>query len=150
MISTSAKTYDRGRPDRRRRPTPMFSRYWLAGRRHGGRRRGEIERIYVDAYTRSEIMVVLGLLGLSAIDLLLTQNHVSAGGTEANPLMAWVLREGGVPGFTIAKVALTLIATAVLLLHVRFRLARRALQVLLVVYLCVMVWHGVVLIDRTG
>ncbi len=150
MSLTSAKTYERVLPDRRRRATPMFSRYWLRGRRRGGRRSSEIERIYVDVYAPSEFAMAFGLLGLSVIDLLLTQQHVHAGGAEANPVMAWVLREGGAQGFTIAKIVLTLIATAVLLLHIRFRLARRMLRVLLVVNLCVMVWHCVVIIDRSG
>ena len=150
MSSTTAKIYDRVLADRRRRPTPMFSRYWLRGRRRGGRRQGEIERVYVDVYTRSELALVLGLLFLSVVDLVLTEQHLSVGGAEANPVMAFVLQAGGARGFALVKVALTLPAAVVLLVHQRFRLARRAMVVLFAVYACLMVWHAVVILGRTG
>lgn len=134
--------------DRRRRPTPLFSRYWLRGRRRAGRRAGEIERIYVDAYRRGELVLAAGLVALSTVDLLLTAGHLSAGGAEVNPMMAWTFQEGGAEGFAAAKLLLTLLATVGLLTHLRFRLARRATEALVVVYLCLMVWHVVVLVDR--
>ena len=37
--------------DRRSRPTPWISRYWLRGRRRGDRRKAHRGREYVDRYT---------------------------------------------------------------------------------------------------
>jgi Domain of unknown function (DUF5658) len=126
----------------------MFSRYWMAGRRRGGRRDGESTRIYLDRYSLTEWSLVLVLLLLSTIDLVLTFAHLASGGTEANPVMAWILHATGPIGFATAKILLTGSATFVLLLHVRFQLARRALQLLVTTYLLVMAWHALVALDR--
>ena len=58
--------------------------------------------------------------------------------------MAWAIQAGGDVGFAITKLLLTLPASIVLLTHVRFSLARRAIEALLVVYLGLMAWHAVV------
>ncbi|MEM6289474.1 MAG: hypothetical protein AAF845_20210, partial [Bacteroidota bacterium] len=58
--SVDAPVVPRTGQDRRRRPTPMFSRYWLRGRRRsGGRRPGEDENVYVDRYYRTETLALL-------------------------------------------------------------------------------------------
>ena len=114
----------------------------------GARRAGEGEGIYVDRYTAGELALALGLVALSLLDLALTLRHLAAGGEEANPLMAWALAGGGTLGFALLKTAATVGATLVLLLHVRFPLARRALPALVTLYVGVLCWHGVVEIDR--
>jgi Domain of unknown function (DUF5658) len=126
----------------------MFSRYWIAGRRRGGRRDGESMRIYIDRYSLTEWSLVLALLLLSTVDLALTFAHLAGGGTEANPLMAWILHATGRLGFATAKILLTGSAALVLLLHVRFQLARHALKFLVTTYLLVMAWHALVALDR--
>ena len=83
------------RADRRARPTPVISRYWLRGQRRAARRIDEMENIYVDRYTPAELALVAGVLILSVLDMVFTINHLNAGGTEANPAMAWVLDLGG-------------------------------------------------------
>ena len=80
----------------------MVSRYWLHGRRRGGRRDGERQGIYVDRYTRLESVLIGWIAGAAVADLALTLLHLSQGGEEANPLMAWFLHVGGIPAFCAA------------------------------------------------
>lgn len=127
----------------------MLSRYWLKGRRRGGRREGERVGIYVDRYTREEAALILWI-GVSAVaDLVLTLVHLADGGEEANPIMAWLLDVGGVVGFAVGKLAMTGAAALFLLLHVRFRGTRFALWGLGVIYLGLMGYHAVAFLDRT-
>ncbi|MEO0478998.1 MAG: DUF5658 family protein [Planctomycetota bacterium] len=134
--------------DRRRRPTRMLSRYTFIGQRRGGRREGERDRIYVDRFRAEEWRMVFTLIALSTIDLALTVRHLEHGGSEANPIMAWSIEAGGLPGFALAKLLLSLVPTALLLLHIRFPLARTMLKALIVVYVLLIAWHGVVIADR--
>lgn len=143
-------TIPRTLPDRRQRPTPALSRYWLNGRRRGGRRSHERERVYVDRYTRGEWSLVLALVALSLVDLVLTQQHLRAGGAEWNPLMAWALEAGGDVLFSVLKLGLTLAGAAVLLVHVRFPLARRFLPAGVALYGAVLLWHAVVIAHRSA
>lgn len=92
--------------------------------------------------------MVFTLIALSTIDLALTVRHLEHGGSEANPIMAWSIEAGGLPGFALAKLLLSLVPTALLLLHIRFPLARTMLKALIVVYVLLIAWHGVVIADR--
>jgi hypothetical protein len=140
-----------GRPrgaDRRRAPTPMLSRYWLGGRRLGGRRGEEKGSIYVDRYTREEVALVAWIGVTAVLDLLLTLRHLAVGGEEANPVMRLAL-EGGGPGlFAAIKLLMTFSAALFLLLHVRFRGTRAALWGLALLYGAVMLYHAVAFLDR--
>jgi hypothetical protein len=130
----------RGAPDRRRRPTSWPSRYWLVGRRRGGRRAGEQQDVYVDRYGPWEWAAIAVLIGLSLADLLMTLDLLRHGGSEANPLMQWALDQG-VPVFVGLKLGLTLLGALVLLVRVRFRGIRTALAVLLVLYVALIGYH---------
>lgn len=130
----------RGDGDRRQRPTPLLSRFWLVGRRRGGRRAGEATDVYVDRYRASDWLLVGGVFVLSMLDLVFTLIHLRAGGREANPIMAWAL-QGGTETFSLLKLGVTTIGLFVLLLHMRFRRVRGLLMCMLVLYLGVMGWH---------
>lgn len=148
MTASALPDDARHRPDRRRQPTRILTRYWLRGRRRGGRRDGETQGIYVDRYSPGEVGLFLAVLLLSVVDLVLTFAHLGEGGEEANPVMAWFLNQGGDSGFVAAKFGATLVGATVLLLHVRFRGVRQALRGLVGIYLVLMLWHGVVALDR--
>ena len=135
---------ERQQPDRRRRPTAALSRFWLRGRRRDGRRVGETTRIYVDRYTMREAGLFIALITLSLMDLVMTLAHLNAGGTEANPIMAWFVQHTGTVGFGVAKMSGTALGALLLLIHVRFKGVARILQLLVVGYLVLLVWHGVV------
>ncbi|MEM8710256.1 MAG: DUF5658 family protein [Planctomycetota bacterium] len=145
----AADAVPRAREDRRRRPTPMLSRYWLRGRRRqAGRRAGDVAHVYVDRYTRAETLLITWLLISSAADLALTLLHLSQGGTEANPIMDWFLVRGGTAAFVAAKLGLTAIPGLFLLLHVRFRGTRIALVGLGAMYGVLLAYHAVAAWDR--
>ena len=118
----------------------MFSRYWLTGRRRGGRRDGERTGIYVDRYTAAEWTQALGLLAFSIADMILTLIYIEQGGEEANPIMAAALAMG-TPVFVVAKVGLTALGSLFLLTHIRFVWVRRALWMLLGLYLALLGYH---------
>lgn len=128
-------------PDRRRRRTPILSRYWLRGRRRGGRRADERSDIYVDRYSRGEWFCVGGLVALTAIDWAWTLLHLARGVEEANPLMAWAWNHGGAAGFTTLKLGITAIGAVLLLLHARYRITRRLLPLVLAIYTLLLVIH---------
>lgn len=128
--------------DRRARPTPMLSRYWLRGRRRGGRRDGETADIYVDRYSRAEWLSILGMLTLTVIDWAWTWAHLRRGVGEANPIMAWAYESGGIAAFTALKLGITGLCVFFLLLHARFRRTRSLLPIVLGIYLILMLVHA--------
>lgn len=130
--------------DRRRRPTPMLSRYWLRGRRRGARRLSEAHNVYVDRYRPREWAMVGALFALVAADTVLTLRHVEGGGAEWNPLMALLFDAGGGALFAGAKLGGTALALLFLLLHVRFRWVPGLLAACLLVYALLMGWHALV------
>lgn len=121
----------------------MVSRYWLVGRRRGGRRAGETAGVYVDRYRPRELAVVLVTLALALADTWLTVRFVARGGDEANPLLAWTFAGGGSAWFVSIKALVTVVGLWFLLLHVRFRRVCWLLGAALWVYLGVLVLHGV-------
>jgi hypothetical protein len=123
----------------------MLSSYWLTGRRRGGRRVGEARSVYVDRYSPFEISVVLAILLLAVLDLVLTLVHLGRGGTEGNPIMAWMLEVGGEGLFVAAKLGVTIAGLAFLLLHVRFRRVLGFLALALAMYVGVLGMHVIAL-----
>ena len=87
----------------------MLSRYWLVGRRRAGRRLGERGSVYVDRYEPVELILALGIMCFSALDLGLTLLHLDAGGAEANPIMAWLIDAGSETDFGFVKLGMTAI-----------------------------------------
>jgi hypothetical protein len=132
---------DRRNVDRRQAPTPIFSRYWLKGRRRGARRDGEGNNIYVDKYSITEVLLVFGILVLSVLDMYFTLVHLDAGGTEANPVMAAFLEWGGYPLFKLVKLATTFLGLGILLVHVRFKKVRTLLGFAFLIYFGVFIFH---------
>ncbi len=109
--------------DRRKRPTRLFSVYWLRGRRRGGRRTGETENIYVDRYTKGEWRLILGTLLCAIADVLLTLDFARSGGRQANPVLDALLGEGWVT-LVVAKFVMTIAGLAYILMHIRFKRIR--------------------------
>jgi len=139
----------RDRRDRRQQPTSAFSRWWLVGRRRGGRRGVESDGIYVDRYRPGEWVLVLGILVLSIADMVLTLLYIQAGGEEANPIMAWALSHGR-HAFAFAKMGITSMGIVVLLVHIRFTRVRRCVQAIFVAYCVLMLYHTLLRIDLPG
>src|SRR5262245_45280960 len=131
----------RFQPDRRTRPTPMLSRFLFVGRRKGGRRDGERERIYVDRpvpwVMSSFVLVAL----LSVADAYFTLYELSLGATEANPVMRAALSLGN-GGFVIVKTVITVVGAAFLGLHKNWAMGRACLWIAIAVYLALTAYHG--------
>jgi len=120
--------------DRRRTSTPMFSRYWLVGRRKSGRNE------YVDRYHPWEWTVAATILLLCIADIVLTLFHLEAGGQEANPAMALLLR-WGIGYFITVKMGVNLLVVLVMLLHIRFGRVRYLFNFLAICYVGVLLCH---------
>ena len=110
--------------DRRKEPTPRFSRYTLfGGRRRNVRRDYEGEGSFVDRYTASMILAIIWITLMNIGDSFFTLTHLQAGGIELNPVAAALL-ESGRAGFVIWKALLIALALGVLTLHKNVALAR--------------------------
>ncbi len=130
----------RNRPDRRRRPTPMLSRFLFRGRRLGGRREGETEEVYVDHPGAKTIWAIGIVAVLSLCDAAFTLYELSLGGTEANPVMRAALTLGNTP-FVLLKTVVTVVGAMFLGLHKNWSLGRLCLWVAVLGYLVLTAWH---------
>lgn len=112
-------------PDRRKRPTPRFSRFtWFGGmRRSGGRRPGESEGAFVDQYSGRLVFAMALVAVLNSLDSFFTLLHLQAGGIELNPVAESMLRTGRL-SFVLLKALLIIVPLAVLTMHKNFKLAR--------------------------
>ncbi|GIX45897.1 MAG: hypothetical protein KatS3mg131_0108 [Candidatus Tectimicrobiota bacterium] len=130
-------------PDRRQRPTTLWSALRWRGRRRGFRRHGEGQNSFVDCPAPTTVALVLGVIVLSASDALLTLLHLGNGGGEANPLMAFTLNYGHTT-FVGLKMAVTCLGAWVLGALQQFVLARFVLYFLIVVYTVIMGMHAAI------
>ena len=85
--------------DRRARPTRFYDSIQGYHRRKAGRRRSENNATYVDYYGLGDLLLVVGILTLNIADAFFTLQWVGRGGSEGNPLMKWVLENGGTEAF---------------------------------------------------
>ncbi len=132
----------RVRPDRRRRPTPMISRYALfGGRRRAPRRLAEAEGAYVDRHGVGVGVLVLAVLALNVFDGFFTLYYMSFGGQEANPVVDALIEWGQRP-FLFIKCVGTGLALAFLVLHKNYRLGRVGLVCALLLYSGILAYHG--------
>ena len=126
--------------DRRRRPTPMLSRWFLRGRRRGGRRAGEVDHVYVDRLGGWMLAAFLIVIGLSLIDAGFTLYLLKRGATEANPVMRAALHLGD-RAFVLIKTLVTVGAAGFLVLHKNWPLGRLCLALALLGYAALTLYH---------
>ncbi len=128
-------------PDRRRRPTPRFSRYtFVGGKRRRVRRPEELEGSFVDRYGWGMVIAILWVAMMNVGDSYFTLVHLQSGGIELNPVAEELLRTGRA-GFVIWKSALIGLALVVLTLHKNFWLARFGLWVSAGAYTLLNLYH---------
>jgi len=133
----------RDQPDRRRRRTPMLSRYTLfGGRRRSGRRGAEARGIYVDRYGWQVSVLILAILMLNVLDAYFTLVFVQLGGKEANPVAQMCLDMGDIP-FILVKSALIGFCLLVLLMHHTFYAVPRVLLAICAFYTVLIAYHVV-------
>lgn len=133
----------RNRSDRRRRPTPMFSRYVLrGGRRHKVRRDDEREGAFVDVHGAFVLLVVLAIIALNLLDAFFTLLFLSHGGVELNPVVQLVLDSPWHPWpFILLKTVGIGVACAFLVVAKHFRPARVGLAFVFAGYAVLLGWH---------
>lgn len=131
-----------GSVERRRRPTPMVSRYtFFGGRRREFRSPHESVDAYVDVYDRRMATLVLAFFALTMFDAVATVYYVDhAHGSEANPIADWMLRQGR-PWFVLAKGIPTALLLLFVMIHKNFRYGRLALALGFGFYFLLGIYH---------
>jgi len=132
-------------PDRRKTPTRPLSRYTFVGRRVNSRRTKESDNYYVDRY-KPHLLIIIILCALFCVaDFYLTKNILEAGGSELNPLMAYLI-EKNMLVVEITKYVVTFVALIFLLFHKNFRLLR-AIKVHLIIYLIFVIYLATLIFE---
>ena len=128
--------------ERRKRPTPMVSRYtFVGGRRRDFRSQDEARDSYVDVYDRRLAMLVLVFFALTMFDAIATVYYIDhAHGSEANPIADWMLRQGR-PYFVLAKGLPTALLLLFVMIHKNFRYGRLALGLGFGFYFLLGIYH---------
>jgi len=136
----------RDQPDRRKKPTPMLSRYtFLRGRRSSFRRREDrLRGGYVDRYGHRLFTVLLGIVVLNIFDALFTHMILYGGGTELNPVAGWAITLFG-HHFIVWKLAVVGFALLLLCVHSKFRIAKAAIAVAVALYSGVVLYQVVLI-----
>jgi hypothetical protein len=129
-------------PDRRRKPTPVLSRYSLAGRRKAVRREEDRKRhIYVDQYSLRFFVLLLAILLLGTADAILTLYHVHVNNAEElNPIMDFFLGVSPKLFFNV-KYILTALCLTVLCLHKNLPIVKYLLGVVFLIYFMIVLNH---------
>jgi hypothetical protein len=125
----------RNHSDRRLKPTPMLSRYtFFRGRRSSFRRREDrLRGGYVDRYGHRLFTVLLWIVVLNIFDALFTHMILDCGGTELNPVADWAITAFG-HHFIVWKLAVVGSSMLVLCLHSKFRIAKAAIAMAVILY----------------
>jgi hypothetical protein len=133
----------RAQTDRRQRPTPMWSRYLIAGgRRRTIRRVEERSGAFVDVHGPRILLVALAIVALNLLDAWFTLLFLSHGGKELNPFVQVVLDMGGHPWpFLLLKTIGIGFACAFLVITKNFRPARIGILAVLIGYAALLGWH---------
>lgn len=129
--------------DRRKKKIPIFSKYWLIGKREVFRRK-EDGQIFekVDRYSAKTLAVILIILMLSTIDAIFTLELIHQGATELNPFMAYYLNRGPMVFFW-AKYTLTCGSVLLILFHQHLYIFRNRIP-MKVLYLFMIIPYALV------
>lgn len=131
--------------DRRKRPTPILSRYTLIGRRSSFRRLEDQRRGgYVDRYGQTLFFWIMLIAGLNILDAFFTVIILESGGMEINPVVQWAIDVFGDNAWSL-KFAVVFSGAVVLCLHSHFRLAKVSIAVAAVLYSGIVMYQLVLL-----
>ena len=114
--------------DRRKKATPMMSRYSFSGGRRREARRSEDRRdgYYVDRYGSVAFVLFIVVVALNAADALLAFVMLHALGDIDNPLIAFIRQMGG-ETFIVGVFLVGSLCALLLFLHKNFWVARVAI-----------------------
>ena len=143
MSEINHENEKRIRSDRRKCPTPMFSRYSFYGGQRKDIRRGEDRKRhrYVDIYSPGLFSILLSILIVSCVDAYLTLLMIEKKiVTEGNPVMAFYLGFGTLPFFAV-KYSLTAIPVIILCILKNSSISKIGLLSAMVIYLVVVLYE---------
>jgi len=129
--------------DRRRRATPVISKYtFFGGQRHKSRREPDKTKyVFVDLYSPLLLIMLLSILLLNYVDAYLTLTLINKGiVVEANPLMALHL-ESGTIHFILNKFLITTLSIIVFCLFKNIGIARMGVSFSVMMYLSVVLYQ---------
>lgn len=126
--------------DRRETPTRSWDSLLGFARRKKGRRAGENQNIYVDSYTRQDVLLTVGVLVLNILDAFFTLRWLGMGGSEGNPLMDMLIRANDML-FLFQKCIVVGVWLVILVVHKNFRIARYGLWGAFILYAGILLYH---------
>jgi len=136
---------NRSTQDRRKKPTPILSRYTLTGRRSAFRRKeDQLKAGYVDRYSERLLICIVLIVGLNILDTIFTIVILASGGLELNPIVRWAIDSYGDIAWVI-KFAVVSCGALVLCLHCHFRMAQVSIMVIAILFSGVVMYQLMVL-----
>jgi hypothetical protein len=135
FIDDQTNCDQRSGADRRKNTPPIFSKYWVTGRRAALRREEDRQRPYrLDRHGVKTFLLILLIIMLSISDALLTLYLIDHGASEINPLMAYFLSHGPLVFFA-AKYFLTCTAIIIVLFNKNMYLFNTKIRVKILFFL---------------
>lgn len=130
--------------DRRRLSWSTFVRGALSPRRRGNRRGHESQSL-VDWHEPHLLILSIAILLLSVTDAFLTLTLMTYGAEEANPMLAYLLREFP-RAFAGAKMAMTGVGVVILVALARARVFR-VIRVSMIMHWCLLGYLGLIVYE---
>lgn len=128
-------------PDRRKRSTPVLSRFTFWGRRKILRRKEDQRRGgYVDRYNPSLLFFLLLIVGLNLLDAIFTMMILDYGGWEVNPVVRSAMEVYG-DHFWIWKFSIVSVNVILLCLHCKFKYVKKIILGICMVYLAIVLYQ---------
>lgn len=140
VVPESSSRDRRLNQDRRNSPTRGWDSLFGFHRRKRGRRTGESENIYVDHYSRQDLLLTIAILVLNILDAFFTLRWLDMGGGEGNPLMSMLI-EANDWMFIVQKCLVVGLWIVILIIHKNFAIARAGLWGALFVYAGILLYH---------
>ncbi len=136
------ETEQRTCQDRRKKATPLFSRYTFFGQRKDFRRQADQEKGgYVDVYSSKLFFFLVLIIGLNVLDAFLTLMILDVKGWwEANPIVRCAMDLYG-DNFWIWKFAVVSLCSVLLCVHSKFRRTRGVVVSLSLFYLAIIIYQ---------
>jgi NADH:ubiquinone oxidoreductase subunit H len=134
--------------DRRKKPTPAFSRFTLWGRRRTFRRKIDQQKGgYVDHYSALLFPLLISAVVLNVLDAFSTITVLNLGGWEVNPIVRSGIEVYG-DKFWVWKFFIVSACVVFLCLHCKFKRAKLIIVSLNIYYIFVVFFNVVQIICR--
>lgn len=134
--------------DRRKKPTPILSKYTFSGRRKEFRRKTDKERGgYVDRYSPGILFFMTLIVGLNILDAIFTTMILDFGGYELNPIVRSVIFLYG-DRFWLWKFGIVSSSLIILCLHSKFRMVKTIIFSITLIYIAIISYQIKLIIEH--